>query len=150
MNYIQYFFLLPILLFCIINHQYILIPLKYSDQHTIQQYQLFFHKKIQKNLWHYQKLQEIKLVPIKIIQYNTGEHHNIIIKKNTISISKQISINLKYCLYEKDNTLYPIYIAYVHLKKQHKTLFQGWIFSQLSSITLPNSNGYFFFISNDM
>ena len=150
MSYMQYFFLLQILLFYIVHHQDILMVLKYSRQYNTQQYKLCFYQKIQKNLWKYQKLQETKLAPIKIIQYNTGEQHRIIAKKNTTSVIKKISINLKYCLYEKNTTLYPIYIAYIQLIKQDKTLFQGWIFSQLSSITLPNDDGYFFFVTNNI
>ena len=104
---------------------------------------------ILKSLWNQIKLKEVKTTIIKIVQYNTGEYSEVIVKKNASSIVKKTSMTLRCCMHEQGKLLYPLHIAHIYIVRNTKVVFQGWIFSQLPSIILPNHSGYFFYLSEN-
>ena len=110
---------------------------------------IFAEKKVNKDILNFQELSQANTLNLILLKYNIGKINHVSVKLNEEAIFENLKIEVEHCLRESDKVLNPVNMAYIKIKNDNDTLvFNGWIFSKSSAISLPNSDGYFFFLEN--
>ena len=89
----------------------------------------------------YGNIKCVKKVKINVLNYKTGEVNKKKIKlKKNIKIDRDVYIKINKCCKDNNNKFNPTKIALINITKSKKKIFQGWIFSYNTSITVPQIN----------
>lgn len=110
---------------------------------------MFSKQKVNDEFLNHNKLKPAQTISLNILKYNVGKNNIVSIDTNKEARFKNLTIRAEHCLYEKDNILNPMNMAYIKISNSNRELvFKGWLFSKLSALSLPNYDGYFFFLRN--
>ena len=95
------------------------------------------------------KLERCDSAKIRLLNYNTGKNSYV-----TIVVNKEYKFNdetiiaLRECKKDSKDILNPLNFAFIEIKNTDKILFEGWIFSKNTSISLPKIDDQYVYLSN--
>ena len=95
------------------------------------------------------ELQSFNLAKIRILDYNTGDSLDKEIKiEEKLQLVDQVFINLKECKKDSKDILNPVSMAFITIIKDDELKFEGWIFSNNTSISLPKVDDKFVYLTS--
>ena len=109
---------------------------------------IFSKQKVNDEFLNYNNLKPAQTTNLNILKYNVGKNNIISIDTNQEAKFENLIITTEHCLYETDNILNPVNMAYIKISNNDELVFKGWLFSKSSALSLPNYDGYFFFLRN--
>ena len=95
------------------------------------------------------KVKNCNFAEIRILDYNTGNSINkeIILEQN-LELTDGFYIKLKKCHKDIKNIFNPVSMAFILIVKNNKIIYEGWIFSQNTAISLPRIENKFIYLNN--
>ena len=86
---------------------------------------------------------------IRLLNYNTGKNsHVTIVVNEEYKFNEETIIALRECKKDSKDILNPLNFAFVEIKNADKVLFEGWIFSKNTSVSLPKIDDRYLYLSN--
>lgn len=85
---------------------------------------------------------------IRLLHYGTGVSTECLIKRGKANkCADNIYVSLRECKKDKEHTFNPVSMASISIKNNKNIVFEGWLFSQNSSVSSPKVEDYFFYLS---
>jgi hypothetical protein len=86
---------------------------------------------------------------IRFLDYNTGISTYTTIEINAqYDFNEKITISLAECKKDPKDILNPLNFAFITIKNSDQLIFEGWIFSKNTSVSLPKVDDKYIYLSN--
>ncbi|MFQ3307445.1 MAG: hypothetical protein ACI8ZF_000695 [Candidatus Midichloriaceae bacterium] len=104
---------------------------------------------INQNLINDDNVIKLEKANIRVLDYNTGQSKSHEINIGEIhNITEKNSIYIYKCLKEGNDVLNPLNMALISIDTEGKNVYLGWIFTKITSSSLPKINNNFIYLSN--